>query len=130
MFVAILKRYVAAKDAIESVLDTSKRSIQDSIEKLRVREKIMRNYVDMYERATFFLKGSCGDKFLGHLLKFMMKTGSEKLFPNLATASTTIESMRILMRSRQGGAKLTLTAVWEQIRSEYLSTSGASGEDV
>ena len=86
----------------------------------------------MYERATFSSKGSCEDKFLGNWLKFMMKTGSEKLFPNTATASNTIEIMRILMRSRQGVVRLTLTlaVVWEQIRAAYLSTSGAGSEDV
>ncbi len=41
----------------------------------------------------------------GDWLKFMMKTGSEQSFPNIATARAinAIESARVLMRSRQGG---------------------------
>ncbi len=106
LFVAIQRRFAAAKDSIELVLETSKKSIPESIERLRIHEKIMRNYVDLYERATFSTKGSYEDKLLGDWLKFMMKTGSEQKFPNTATASKAIESARILMRSRQGGVKL------------------------
>ena len=57
---AIQQRYVAA--SIELVLEASKRAIPDSIEKLRVHEKLMRNYLDTYERATFSPKGSSEDK--------------------------------------------------------------------
>ncbi len=88
------------------VLETSKKSIPESIERLRIHEKIMRNYVDLYKRATFSTKGSHEDKFLGDWLKFMMKTGSEQKFPNTATASNAIETPRSLMRSRKGGVKL------------------------
>ena len=60
----------------------------------------------------------------------MMKTGSEKMFPNMATASNVIESMWILIRSQQGGVKLMLSSVWDQFRATYLITSGAGGENV
>ena len=92
----------------------------------------MRNYVDPHEHATFSSKGSYEDKFLGDWAKFMVRTESEKMVPNMATASNTIESMRILMRSRHGGVRLTLSAVCQgdQFRAAYLSTSGAGGENV
>jgi hypothetical protein len=45
------------------VLETLKKSIPKSIEKLRIHEKVMRNYVDLYERATFAPRGSHEDKF-------------------------------------------------------------------
>ena len=45
--IAIQQRYGAAKDSIELVLEASKKSIPDSIKKLRVHEKLMRNYLDM-----------------------------------------------------------------------------------
>ncbi len=48
---------------------------------------------------------------------------SEKQFTNAMTASNTIEAMRILMES-------TLSVVWDQELTTYLSTSGAGGEDV
>ena len=60
----------------------------------------------------------------------MMKTGSVKMFSSMATASIVIESMRILMRSRQGGVKLMLSSVRDQFHAAYLSTSGAGGENV
>ena len=41
LFIAIQQRYVAAKDAIELVLETSKKSLPATIEKLREHEKIM-----------------------------------------------------------------------------------------
>jgi hypothetical protein len=90
----------------------------------------MRNYVDLYERATFFPRGSHEDKFLGDWLKFMMKTGSEQWFPNTAIASNAIETARILMRSRQGSVKLVQWVIWDQIRSAYLKTGGAGSENV
>jgi hypothetical protein len=52
-------------------------------------------------------------------MKFMMKAGSEQRFPNSATASSTIETAKILMRSRQGGVKHVQSVVWDQIRSAY-----------
>jgi hypothetical protein len=97
LFVAIQRRFAAARDSIELVLETSKKSMPESIKRLRIHEKIMRNYVDLYRRATFSPRGSHEDKFLGDWLKFMMKTGSEPRFPNTATATNAI----VLMRSRQ-----------------------------
>ena len=64
MAIAIQQRYVAAKDSIELVLEASKNAIPDSIEKLRVHDKLMRNYLDMHERSTFSPKGSSMDKHL------------------------------------------------------------------
>ena len=55
--IAIQQRYVAAKDSNELVLETSKKAIPESIEKLFVHEKLMRNYLDMFELSTFSLKG-------------------------------------------------------------------------
>ena len=130
LFVAIQLRFAAARDSIELVLETSKKSFPESFERLRIHEKIMRDYVDLYERETFSTKGSYEDKFLGDWLKFMMKTGSEQKFLNTATASNAIESAKILMRSRQGGLKLVQSVVWDQIRSAYLSTGGAGSENV
>jgi hypothetical protein len=132
LFMAIQRRFVAARDSLEWVLETSRKSIPESIERLRIHEKIFRNYMDLYERATFSTKGSYEDKFLGDWLKFMMKTGFEQKFPNTATASNAIESARILMRSesRQGGVKLVQVVVWDQIRSAYFSTGGAGSENV
>jgi hypothetical protein len=77
------------------------KSIPKSIKRLRIHERIMRNYVDLYERAMFAPRGSHEYKFLGDWLKFMMKTGSEQRFSTTATASYSIESSRVLMRSRQ-----------------------------
>ncbi len=91
MLVAIPCRFAAANDQIELILETSKKSISESIEKLRIHEKIMRNYVDLHERATFSPRGSYEDKFLADLLKFIIKMGSEQKFPNTATASYTID---------------------------------------
>ncbi len=115
LFVAIQLRFAAARDSIELVLETSKKSIPDSIERLRIHEKIMRDYVNLFERVTFSTKGSYDHKFLGDWLKSMMKTVSEQKFPTTATASNAIESARILMRSRQGGVKLVQSVVWDQI---------------
>ncbi len=130
LFVAIQRRFAAARDSVESVLETSLKSIPESIERLRIHEKIVRNYVDLYERAPFSPRGSHEDKFLEDWLKFMMKTGSEQRFPNSATASNAIETARILMRSRQSGVKLVQSVVWDQIQSAYLSTGGAGSENV
>ncbi len=114
------------------VLETSKKSIPESIDRLRFHEKIMSNYVDLYERAKFAQRGSHKDKFLGIgsiWLKFIVETGSEQRFPNNATASNNaIESARILMRSRQDGVKLVHSVAWDQIRFVYLSTRGAGSE--
>ncbi len=59
----------------------------------------MRNYVDMYECATFSPKGSKEDKHLAECGQNMFKFGADKMFPNGATANNTIEAMRILMKS-------------------------------
>jgi hypothetical protein len=75
----------------------------ESTERLKIHKTIMRHYVDLYKRATFSLRGSHEDKFLGDWLKFMLKTGSEQRFPDTATASNAIESARILTRSRKMG---------------------------
>ena len=65
LVIAIQQRYVAAKDSIELVLEASKQAIPDSIEKLRVHGKLMRNYRDIHdERATFSPTRSCEDKHL------------------------------------------------------------------
>jgi hypothetical protein len=122
---AIQLRFAAARDSIELVLGTSKQSIPESIEILRIHEKIMRNYVDLYECTTVSPRGSneIPPNFPGDWLKFMMKTCLEQRFPNTATASNAIETARILLRSRQG-VKLVQSVVWDQIRSAYLSTGG------
>ena len=52
--IAIQQRYVATKASIELVLEASKKAIPDSIEKLCVYEKLMRNYLDMHERSSWF----------------------------------------------------------------------------
>ncbi len=78
----------------------------ESTERLKIHKTIMRHYVDLYKRATFSLRGSHEDKFLGDWLKFMMKTVSEQRFLITTTASDAIESARTLMRLRQGGMKL------------------------
>ncbi len=112
LFLAILQRFAAARDSVELVFKTSKKSIPESIERLRIHEKIMRNYLELYERATFSAKGSYEDKFLGDWLKLMTKTVLEQRFPNTATASNAIEAARILMR---GWVKLVQSVVWDQI---------------
>jgi hypothetical protein len=66
LFVAIKRRFAAARDSIELVFDTLKKSIPESIKRLRIHEKIMRNYVDLYEHSTFSPKGSYKDKLLGN----------------------------------------------------------------
>jgi hypothetical protein len=43
-------------------LEASKKAIPDSIEKLRIHERLMRNFLDLHERATFTPKGSSKDK--------------------------------------------------------------------
>jgi hypothetical protein len=43
LFVAIQRRFAAVRDSVELVLETSKKSIPKSIERLRIHEKIMRN---------------------------------------------------------------------------------------
>ena len=48
LLISIQQRYVAAKDAIELVLDESKKSIPESVETLRVHKKIMRNYLESW----------------------------------------------------------------------------------
>ncbi len=60
--VARKQRYVAARDSIKSVLEASKKAIQESIEKLKIHEKLMRKFLDMHEQATISLKGSGEDK--------------------------------------------------------------------
>ncbi len=62
--VAIQQKFVAVKHSIKLVLEASKKAILESIEKLRIHKKIMRNFLDMCERATFVLKGSSKDKHL------------------------------------------------------------------
>ena len=114
LFCAIQQRRVAAKDSIELVLEASKKAIPDSIEKLRVYEKMMRNYLDMHERSTFSPKGSSEDKNLKAWIENMQTAGAERSFPNLTTAANANKSMRILMRSRaqfRVGTKLTLSTV-------------------
>ncbi len=58
LFVAIQQRFAAAKDSIELVLETSYKSIPESIDQLRIHEKIMRNYVDFHEGSAISPKGS------------------------------------------------------------------------
>ena len=52
---------------MELVLEVSKKAIPEIAEKpLRIHEKLIRNYLDMYQRSTFSLKGSSEDKHLWH----------------------------------------------------------------
>ena len=76
-------------DSIELVLEASKKAIPDSIEKLLTHEKVMRDYLDMYERSTFSAKGSSEDKNLMAWIDNMFKAGSERSFPSLTTVQQT-----------------------------------------
>jgi hypothetical protein len=101
------QRYVAAKGSIELVLEASKKAIPDNIEKLRIHEKVMRNYMDMYEQAKFSPKGSSEDKHL--------KEWGVRALPN---------------SRQQSGIKPTISTVWDQVLAAYMSTSGAWVEKV
>ena len=68
------QRNVAGKESVELVLEASKKAFSDSIEKLRVHEKLMRNYLDLFELATFSPKGSGEDKHLKTWIENMSKT--------------------------------------------------------
>ena len=81
--IAIQQRYVAAKYSFELFLEVPKKAIPDSIEKLRINEKLMRNYLDM--RSTFSPKGSSEDKHLKAWVDNMSKAGAERSFPNLTS---------------------------------------------
>ena len=90
--------YVAAKDSIELVLEALKKAIPDSFEKLCIHEKLMRNYLDMYEGSTSSLKGSSEDKHFKAWIENIQKAGAERSFPDLTTAANVNEAIRILMR--------------------------------
>ena len=105
--IALHQRYVAGKESIEVVLEASKREIPNNIEALQSHETVMRNFLGLFELATFSKEGSAQDKHLKAWIEFMQRTGSEKLFPNLTTAANENESMRVLLRERrQNGTTL------------------------
>ena len=86
---------------------------------------------DMPERTTFLPKGSAEDTHLKAWIKCMQRTGSERLFPNIITEANVNESMRILLRDRVwNGTRLTLSVVWDHVRSAYQTSSGAGVENV
>ena len=68
------QRHVAGKDSIEVVLEASKKAIPNSVDALRSHETVMRNFLDLHERATFSKQGSAQDKHLQAWLEFMQKT--------------------------------------------------------
>ncbi len=84
MLAAIQLLYVAAKDSIKKMLDSARETVPGSIEKVQMHKTLIRNYVDLYEQANLAPKGSHEDKYL-----------------------------TILIRSRQLGAKLTMSSVWD-----------------
>ena len=51
--IALHQRYVDGKESIEVVLEAFKRAILNSIEALWSHETVMRNFMDLFERATF-----------------------------------------------------------------------------
>ena len=100
------------KDAIELVLESSKKAIPSGVGSLRGREILMGNFLDLFERATFAPEGSAHDKRLKAWIENMQKTGSLELFPNSPTASNVSEGTRILLRERmQNGSQLNFAAV-------------------
>ncbi len=58
------QRFVTERDSIELMLEAYTKAIQESIEKLRIHEKLMRKFLDLHKRATFAPKGSSEDKHL------------------------------------------------------------------
>ena len=72
--VALQLRYVRGKDAIELVLESSKKAIPSGVGALREQEVVMANYLDLFERATFAPEGSANDKHLKAWIKNMQKT--------------------------------------------------------
>ena len=129
--VALQQRYVRGKDAIELVLESSKKAIPSGVGALREQEVVMANYLDLFERATFAPEGSAHDKHLKAWIENMQKTGSLEFFPNSTTASNVNEGTRILLRERmQRGTPLSFAAVWDAVRSGYLMSCGTGSENV
>ena len=69
--IALHQRYVAGKDSIEVVLEASKRSIPNSVAAFRSHKTVMRNFLDLIERATFSKEGSAHDKHLKAWMEFV-----------------------------------------------------------
>ena len=53
LMIALQLRYVNGKDAIELVLESSKKAIPAGVGALREHEIVMGNFLDLFERATF-----------------------------------------------------------------------------
>ena len=121
LMIALQQRYVNGKDAIELVLESSKKAIPNGVGGLREHEIVMANFLDLYERATFAPEGSAHDKHLKAWIDHMHKTRSLEFFPNSTTALKVNEGTRILLRERmQRGTPLSFAAVWDAVRSGYL----------
>ena len=86
LMIALQQRYVNGKDAIELVLESSKKAIPSGVAALRGHEILVGNFLDLYERATFSPEGSAHDKHLKAWIENMQKTGSLEFFPNSTTA--------------------------------------------
>ena len=131
LMIALQQRYVNGKDAIELVLESSKKAIPSGVGALREQEIVMGNFLDLFERATFAPEGSAHDKHLKAWIENMQKTGSLELFPNSTTASNVNEGTRILLRERmQNGSQLSFAAVWDAVRTGYLMSCGTGVENV
>ena len=87
LMIALQQRYVNGKDAIELVLESSKKAIPSSVGALRGHEILAGNFLDLYQRATFSPEGSAHDKHLKGWIENMQKTGAAELFPNPTTAA-------------------------------------------
>ena len=74
LMIALQQRYVNGKDAIELVLESSKKAIPSGVRALREQEIVMGNFLDLFERATFAQKGSTHDKHLKAWIENMQKT--------------------------------------------------------
>ena len=99
-------------------MQSSKRAILNSKEALQSHETVMRNFLDLFERATFSKEGSAQDEHLKAWMEYMQKIGSEKLFTNLTTAAKVNELMRVLLRERRmNGTTLDISVVWDQVRA-------------
>ena len=71
--ITLHQRYVAGKDPTEVVLEASKRVIPNSTAALRSHETVMKNFLDLIERAAFSKEGSAHDKHLKSWMEFMQK---------------------------------------------------------
>ena len=123
LMIALQQRYVNGKDAIALVLESSKKAISSSVRALRGHEILARNFLDLYERATFSPEGSAHDKHLKAWIENMQKTGAAELFPNPTPGANVNVGTRVLLRERMAGQRLSFAAVWDAGRNGYLMSS-------